>query len=397
VTAPTCTTAGYTTYTCSACGDTYTGNEVAATGHSYTYTNNGDNHIVGCKACDLNETAAHEFTNGKCACGAEEVVEKEPVLDTTLKFATYTINMESSLGLCFKVNDSTIGDVQDFYVVLRKPEGRLVKNNTITVTKDELLAGGYWAVYPAISACEMIDAVEATLYVVDHDGTVRYSNTITKSVYDYATWWIGGNEAKAATDPAAAAKLQLAVEMLEYGTAAQQYFGYREDAYASRSLTDSQKAFAMKEDPTPVNNNKFGETNKQQEVQYTGYTLNFEESIYSMIKIDVSKLTSGVKEDLKMVVKDKASGAELQVIGFEEYLPASSNVYWIPITAITPANMQTMYTLQLFVGETAVSTLAEYSAESYVNYILTNGKDATLVVPAMRYCVSAANYFEVTK
>ena len=35
VTAPTCTEAGYTTYTCSVCGDTYTGNEVAATGHAY--------------------------------------------------------------------------------------------------------------------------------------------------------------------------------------------------------------------------------------------------------------------------------------------------------------------------------------------------------------------------
>ena len=35
VTAPTCTEAGYTTYTC-ACGDTYTADEVAATGHNYT-------------------------------------------------------------------------------------------------------------------------------------------------------------------------------------------------------------------------------------------------------------------------------------------------------------------------------------------------------------------------
>ena len=34
VTAPTCTTAGYTTYTC-ACGDTKTGDEVAALGHTY--------------------------------------------------------------------------------------------------------------------------------------------------------------------------------------------------------------------------------------------------------------------------------------------------------------------------------------------------------------------------
>lgn len=35
VTAPTCTTAGFTTYTC-ACGDSYTGDEVAATGHSFS-------------------------------------------------------------------------------------------------------------------------------------------------------------------------------------------------------------------------------------------------------------------------------------------------------------------------------------------------------------------------
>ena len=45
VTAPTCTEAGYTTYTCE-CGDTYKADEVAATGHTYV--------------------------EGKCACGAED-------------------------------------------------------------------------------------------------------------------------------------------------------------------------------------------------------------------------------------------------------------------------------------------------------------------------------------
>ena len=35
VTAPTCTNAGYTTYTCSECGDSYVSDEVAALGHSY--------------------------------------------------------------------------------------------------------------------------------------------------------------------------------------------------------------------------------------------------------------------------------------------------------------------------------------------------------------------------
>ena len=38
VTAPTCTAAGYTTYTCAYCGESSTGNEVAATGHNYSST-----------------------------------------------------------------------------------------------------------------------------------------------------------------------------------------------------------------------------------------------------------------------------------------------------------------------------------------------------------------------
>ena len=40
VTAPTCTTQGSTTYTCSLCGDTFVDNITAATGHNYTTTTN---------------------------------------------------------------------------------------------------------------------------------------------------------------------------------------------------------------------------------------------------------------------------------------------------------------------------------------------------------------------
>ena len=54
VTNPTCTAAGYTTYTC-ACGESYTGNEVAATGHDY-------DHVVTNPTC----TAAG-YTTHTCA------------------------------------------------------------------------------------------------------------------------------------------------------------------------------------------------------------------------------------------------------------------------------------------------------------------------------------------
>ena len=48
VTAHTCTEGGYTTYTCSKCGESYTGDETKATGHTYV---NGE-----CTACGDKET-----------------------------------------------------------------------------------------------------------------------------------------------------------------------------------------------------------------------------------------------------------------------------------------------------------------------------------------------------
>ena len=55
VTAPTCEAAGFTTYTCS-CGDTYTADEVEATGHTY-----GEDDKCACGA--LNPEHAHSYTS----------------------------------------------------------------------------------------------------------------------------------------------------------------------------------------------------------------------------------------------------------------------------------------------------------------------------------------------
>ena len=69
VTQPTCTEAGYTTYTCE-CGDTYTGNEVAAPGHDYdevvtapTCTAAGYTEYI-CGICDYAYTVEGEAATG---------------------------------------------------------------------------------------------------------------------------------------------------------------------------------------------------------------------------------------------------------------------------------------------------------------------------------------------
>ena len=61
VTAPTCTTAGFTTYTCS-CGDVYVANQTSATGHTF-----GEWESAYPATCEKDEVLVHT-----CACGESE-------------------------------------------------------------------------------------------------------------------------------------------------------------------------------------------------------------------------------------------------------------------------------------------------------------------------------------
>jgi len=75
VTPPTCTEEGFTTHTCSACGETYTDTPVDALGHEWAYRDNGDDtHDLFCITCGTVEQddESHSFTDGSCICGAEE-------------------------------------------------------------------------------------------------------------------------------------------------------------------------------------------------------------------------------------------------------------------------------------------------------------------------------------
>lgn len=62
VVAPTCTAQGYTSATCSSCGETYKYDFVDATGHaSGTFTDNGSNHAYTCSKCSTLITADHVY------------------------------------------------------------------------------------------------------------------------------------------------------------------------------------------------------------------------------------------------------------------------------------------------------------------------------------------------
>ena len=96
VTAPTCTAAGYTTYTCS-CGDSYTANEVKALGHSEetvqgkaaTCTENGLSNGVKCSVCGITITAQKVLT----ATGHKLASKVTLPTCTAVGYTTYTCSI----------------------------------------------------------------------------------------------------------------------------------------------------------------------------------------------------------------------------------------------------------------------------------------------------------------
>ena len=64
VTKPTCTERGYTTYTCSVCGDSYVADYTEPTGHSFSdkWSSDGKNHWYECVNCgEKKDVTAHTF------------------------------------------------------------------------------------------------------------------------------------------------------------------------------------------------------------------------------------------------------------------------------------------------------------------------------------------------
>ncbi|MBR2445937.1 MAG: hypothetical protein IKB28_04640 [Clostridia bacterium] len=109
VTAPTCTTAGYTTYTCEYCGASRTGNEVAALGHDMitdeavaaTCTETGLTEGKHCSRCDDATTAQTELP----ALGHDMVIDEAVA-------ATCTETGLTEGSHCSRCDDETIAQTE---------------------------------------------------------------------------------------------------------------------------------------------------------------------------------------------------------------------------------------------------------------------------------------------
>ena len=87
VTAPTCTTTGYTTYTCD-CGDTYTDNKTPVVGHNFVDS-----------VCTLCGSTKITYTFSNYTAGTQYAKNEEHVLDEYVTITTYDCHFTSELRI----------------------------------------------------------------------------------------------------------------------------------------------------------------------------------------------------------------------------------------------------------------------------------------------------------
>ena len=187
VTAPTATKEGYTTYTCSVCGDSYVGNVVPALG-------------IG-----------------------------------ELKFNSANVALYSDLTVNFMVSaDLFIEDAYtNPYVVYELGYWKA------TVTDYTIRNGNYAFACNHLSASQIGDTIKATIYAT-LNGEV-HSYTMEYSVAQYCYSMLEKtNDAKLRT---------LLVDLLNYGSAAQTYAWYKDKTLSNAKLTAEQKAWGTQGTP----------------------------------------------------------------------------------------------------------------------------------------------------
>ena len=336
VTGPTCVEAGYTTYTCTVeeCGATKTEDGEPANGiHK---DNDG---------------------NGKCdSC------------DATMKFDISFARMilGNSLAMNFAFAKDSVEDWTGYYVEFRKSvAGGEDKVETLPYSasnwmQTKISGKAYFVIaYNNIAAKEMADDLKVTIYNAQGEAV---SNTWTDSVRAYVMRSIDTSTFNAETKV-------MAVDMLNYGAKAQEFFNYNTEDLANNQLTETHKGYAT--GAVECDDDRVKGTN------YLGTRLILESNI--LLQVAFKNVNATMTGRITFI---NHNGKTVEV---EAPVVMENGTGVVTVDEIVVADGRQLVTVQIYDGNNVVAEAAD-SIESYVNRMST-GDD--LFAMLMRFSDSA--------
>lgn len=356
VTEPTCTTGGYTTHTCANCGNSYTSDEVGATGE-------------------------HSFTDGVCACG-------------TFKIYASSLRAGDTLDLFFYMMQSHLPDLdttKEGYnyraEITRYQAGSEDGKAEEPIPSSEWTTYGsdfYRFCYDGIFAKEMTDKLVITITKkVAEDTWVPASVSVTESVEGYAYRYLSTALKDVDPDSKDAKLRQTLVDMLQYGAACQTYFSHNTGNLANAQISE----YIVDRAVAPEN--KYSGVSP-----FLGDSVTVENNLTYNVFLEAS--TEG--KTVKVSYTDHY-GTERELTRTVAYLftdSAGTKYYGFSVPNLAIADGRVKITCQLMEGENVSATL-NGSLENYCYRAINSAEssDALKVVGQMlmNFIDSAYRYF----
>jgi hypothetical protein len=323
-------------------------------------------------------------------CGAElsrehtvlPVLEpQEPILDPSLRLF-YSVSTEIEIVTQYSVIKSDVQSFDSWYVEISKldADGNPTETKRFGEGQEgavEEAGASVWSVnYVDVTAKEMGVPYRATLHAFEANGQEHYSESVTKTVREVLLEVVQDDRS---TDE----RRTLAADMLNYGAAAQAYFGFDVEHPVNANLSTAEQEdmdyyASTGEAPATLSN--------------TGSVNVFcSTSIMNRIVLHVS-LLGPTGENVKVRMKELNGDAVIDLDTENQ-----GRVYEASYSGLTARNMRTAYEVSALVDGAAWGTPAIWSVEGHIKAARenpnTSQEELALMNALLHYvdAVAAAN------
>ena len=328
--------------------------------------------------------------DGKCdSCGA--------IIDGIgAKLAGYSLSLTGNIGVNFymELSNDIVNDASA-YMNFTLPNGTTSKvyvsgthEDGSTATTDTTVKDGvtYYVFTCEVAAKEMTSDIKAQM--IGNNGE-KTGKVYTYTVKEYADYILSHTSAE---DNYGRATVLLVKGMLNYGGAAQKYFGYKTDQLASDGLALTEPVF----DDTSIINFIKDEANKASITNYSDsdkvtfksayLSLNSTTDlcVYVQFAEDVT-----VQEDMFAILLDSK---EISKDQYEITKVNEENCYKITLHGIKASQLQKQYEFEVALPDTGPAVL-KYGATSYAYTVMSSACDNINNIESLREVVKALHAY----
>lgn len=307
------------------------------------------------------------------------------------KLAGYSLSITGNIGVNFymELSNDVVND-ESAYMNFTLPNGTTSKvyvsgthEDGSTATTDTTVKDGvtYYVFTCEVAAKEMTSDIQAQM--IGNNGEKK-GTVHTYTVKEYADYILSHMSADESLT--SRATIQLVKGMLNYGGAAQKYFGYKTDKLASDGLTLTGAVF---NDTSIINNitndaNKASVTHDNAKVTFKSAYLSLNSTtdlcVYVQFADDVT-----VKEDMFAIWcnTDQISKDQYEVTKVNE-----ENCYKITLHGMKASMLNEKYAFYVELSDTEYAELA-YGADSYAYTVMSSACDNINNIESLREVVKA--------